>query len=109
MIKPSLSYNFKINSKNCFWYSSDLILNVLSGSVPASITTPPLLLKYVTGGIEYKFNRPPSDEGFPILSFKVYLNNNYLKTLVKDDPLIDQITSGFVLGTSYKIQVSSTN
>ena len=41
LIKPSLSYNFKINSKNCFWYSSDLIFNTLTGAEPLAITTAP--------------------------------------------------------------------
>lgn len=41
LVKPSNPYNFKINSKNCFWYSSDLILNVLTGRKPIAITTPP--------------------------------------------------------------------
>jgi len=55
-------------------------------------------MKYVSGGIQYKFVRPPSDEGFPILKFSAYLNNNFLKFLSKDDPLVDSITSGFTLG-----------
>ena len=60
-------------------------------------------------GIAFKFDAPPSDGGFPILKFKLYMDNNWLKDLSKDMPHINTITGGMTLGNSYKIQISAVS
>lgn len=50
---------------------------------------------------------PLSHGGFPIESFKVYVDNSVFSTL---DPAENNVVlTGLTLGTTYKVQVSSVN
>ena len=87
LIKPSQGYNFIINSKNCFWYSSDLDVSAITASVPDAIQSLPFIINYASSSsVTLGFNSPMNDGGFPITSFKLYVNNNFNVSLSKDEP-----------------------
>lgn len=109
LIKPSQGYNFIINSKNCFWYSSNLQISMITASVPDAILSSPYLISYVSSNsILLGFNPPLNDGGFPITSFNLYVDNNLNVSLVKDEPHT-YVLSGLTQGTNYKLQISSVN
>jgi hypothetical protein len=85
------------------------LITVITASVPDAIQSAPFIINYESSNsIKIGFSSPLKDGGFPITSFKLYVDNNFNQTLTKDEPHI-HILSGLTQGTNYKLQVSSMN
>jgi len=77
--------------------------------VPHKILKAPTLVAFESSSsmtIEWK--EPPNNGGFSVLHYKLYVNNAVLDGLVAATEKTYLMTS-LILGTSYKIQISSVN
>lgn len=97
-ILPSRHYKLLLQAKNCGQVlSTGLALSVASGSVPSQIPSAPHLISYdTTSSMTIGWVDPPSTGGFEVLTFNVYVDNNWLTDL---DPSKNTYTlTSLVLG-----------
>ena len=110
-IEPSRYYKFKVQAKNCGRFSTGINsqITVASASFPSKILRAPRLVSFVSSSsMMISWLAPPFNGGFPILNYKLYVNNALLDPNVEATEKTYLLTS-LTLGSSYKIQISSVN
>ena len=108
-ISASKTYKFQVAAIACRMTSSTTNLTVKSGSVPSKLPQAPVVSSYLTpDSVIVSFVPPRSNGGYTITNFKVYVDNALAQTLPPHGPH-EFTLSSLTIGTSYKVQVSSTN
>lgn len=83
-ISPSTYYRFRLKSKNCGQYSTGVQLYVASASLPSKISVAPTVVSYDSiTSMTVQWTSPSINGGFPITSFKVYLDNAIFTTVIQ--------------------------
>jgi hypothetical protein len=81
-IEESKEYVFTIQSKNCGYYSDGSSLNIYSASVPSAFASAAEVSSFdSTTAMTVSWEDPPSNGGFSVESYSVYVDNTLDSTV----------------------------
>ena len=108
IISASKSYRFKIQSRNCGYYSDNVTISVKAAGVPDVPTSLKVSSILSTTSVIISWTAPASNSGSAIMYYTIYKNNAALGTVAGSSTTTYTLV-GLTLGNSYKLEVTATN